>query len=960
MKSREFDVKKEGKKLDREKFKKPILVIGGVTLLLLIVFLRHSSAIFKVKESHIFINTEVENFAIPYDMLIQRWVDTLIPKGTTISDPKYGTSYLNTNGTNAQNAWNAMKSKPDAIVSVDELWGSESFGFNPSSGWDGPITNHYQQIYAMAKGYALSGGANNLKGNVGLLEAIKYALGWMVEYGYKIHPNPSSNFNKYTTEGPGGLIDTLMLIYSELTPSEISYYLSSFDYYNANCRYLHNKSNIGSPQYQGSIATGANRANICINQLGSGILQNNLDIIDIAKVGISEPSAKILEYATSGDGFYKDGSFIFHTPVGWAYNANYGLIALSRIATFITIIDDTPIALESSKISNIYEIIDNAFLSQTFYGAMSYMTNGRGMSRRSADEIRNGATVMLRVLELYQNANPIIKTKYEQVLIDYLNNIATTYDFYEVAKNRPDLISAARNIQSNVISTNEGNVGDYRFPRMDKSMHQRENWAFAISMYSNRTAAYEGDTNGENFEGWHTADGMTYIYTKDLSQYSGNDLPNSLVGAYVGNYDGYFNTVNRKRLPGTTVDAKATPKTAGGARRYVSPQKFVGGVTLGDFGVTAMYLDKRIPDTTTGLPVVDNGTNPANNYTYKSNDAIYGTLGVLNCGGPTLTNICILPHLNMDLQAKKSWFMFDNEVIALGSGITSTLDTTVETIVDNRKLKTTGSNSFIVNNGSNQTITTSNIISGAQWAFIDGNVPGSGVGYHFPTSPTINVLKEPRTDRWYTINNASNSAFTTPNTGAYDRTNYHATLWFDHGHNPINGSYAYAVLPGVSELQMSSYVQDYTILANTVDVQAVSHIVGGSEYIGAVFWNNGKSIDIITAEEKSTIMIKKTTSEVEIAISDPTMEQSTLTIELDAKLLSVVSKDPKITVVANGNKTKFIVNTTNSGGLSFVAKITIDTLVGLNVMDEHAKVLSILIPTIPIGITRINKKERVS
>ena len=39
------------------------------------------------------------------------------------------------------------------------------------------------------------------------------------------------------------------------------------------------------------------------------------------------------------------------------------------------------------------------------------------------------------------------------------------------------------------------------------------------------------------------------------------------------------------------------------------------------------------------------------------------------------------------LTAYKSWFMFDNEVVALGSGITSTDNRTIETIVENRRLK---------------------------------------------------------------------------------------------------------------------------------------------------------------------------------------------------------------------------------------------------------------------------------
>lgn len=52
---------------------------------------------------------------------------------------------------------------------------------------------------------------------------------------------------------------------------------------------------------------------------------------------------------------------------------------------------------------------------------------------------------------------------------------------------------------------------------------------------------------------------------------------------------------------------------------------------------------------------------------------------------------------NSTLSGKKSWFMFDDEIVALGAGITSTDNRKVETIVDNRKLKASGDNVLTVN-----------------------------------------------------------------------------------------------------------------------------------------------------------------------------------------------------------------------------------------------------------------------
>lgn len=49
------------------------------------------------------------------------------------------------------------------------------------------------------------------------------------------------------------------------------------------------------------------------------------------------------------------------------------------------------------------------------------------------------------------------------------------------------------------------------------------------------------------------------------------------------------------------------------------------------------------------------------------------------------------------IEAKKSWFMFDEEIVALSSSITSNTCNYVETIVDNRRINPDASNTVTVN-----------------------------------------------------------------------------------------------------------------------------------------------------------------------------------------------------------------------------------------------------------------------
>lgn len=193
---------------------------------------------------------------------------------------------------------------------------------------------------------------------------------------------------------------------------------------------------------------------------------------------------------------------------------------------------------------------------------------------------------------------------------------------------------------------------------MDRTVHLRPGFGFAISMHSSRIANYES-INNENTKGWHTGDGMTYLYNGDLSQFSDNFWP----------------TVDSYRLPGTTVN-QATSVVKG----QRSSKNWVGGTEiLGTYGITGMEL--KTPGQT--------------------------------------------------LATKKSWFMFDDEIVALGSGITSTDNKVVETIVENRKLNSSGNNALTVNGTAKSTsLGWSETMNNVNWIHLAGNITGSDIGYY--------------------------------------------------------------------------------------------------------------------------------------------------------------------------------------------------------------------------------------
>ena len=157
-------------------------------------------------------------------------------------------------------------------------------------------------------------------------------------------------------------------------------------------------------------------------------------------------------------------------------------------------------------------------------------------------------------------------------------------------------------------------------------------------MSSSRMYNYES-INSQNMNGWYLSDGMTVMYTDDLNQY---DLK-------------YWASVDPYRLPGITADTQEREEVSvRQGYEYKSSKDFVGGVTLDDeFGVCAMWLES-----------------------YHA-DAPIGTLDD-SYGGPNPAHDC-------SLEAQKAWFFFDDEVVALGTGIHAQDDANVLTVVENRK-----------------------------------------------------------------------------------------------------------------------------------------------------------------------------------------------------------------------------------------------------------------------------------
>ena len=335
--------------------------------------------------------------------------------------------------------------------------------------------------------------------------------------------------------------------------------------------------------------------------------------------------------------------------------------------------------------------------------------------------------------------------------------------------------------------------------------------------------------------------------------------------------DNFWATVNPARLPGTTVDTKARGVAEGAG--FLSDSNWVGGASNGIYGVVGMRLKEA---------------------------------------GTTL-------------QGKKSWFLFDKEVVALGAGITSSDGRRIETIVDNRKITNGNSNALTVNGGTQSTSLTTGMqtYASARWAHLGGNVPGADIGYYFPTVPTVKWQREARTGKW-TSQNGSNFP-----PGDPEFTRNYVTLLLDHGLSPNNGTYQYVTLPGFSASQVSAYASSPAIqvLENSTSAQAVKN--NALNVIAVNFWDDvSKSIAVssrypafITSNKKSSVVTVETPSDFEVSVADSTQDNTgTITVEIAKAATGLLSKDSAVTVNQMTPTMKITVNVNGSAGKTFKAK----------------------------------------
>lgn len=609
--------------------------------------------------------------------------------------------------------------------------------------------------------------------------------------------------------------------------------------------------------------TGANRTWIANVFIQCGILLGDGDLINAGREGVKD----VFKYVNTFDGFHKDGSFIQHNY--YAYNGGYGKALLCTLSPMMNVLAGTPYAItyDDGCEQIFYDMIFEAYEPLIYGGRFMDMAREREISRIANQDSIPGRQAIRSVIMLIDVLPEEQKARARSMVKEWLS------DEEVLAQVCVDLTEGYNEyyLPAGVIPMAMDIVDSGIEPRGSLIRHKRYGaMDRVVHLQDDFGFTISMSSNRiRNTEGTND-EGLRLWNIGDGLTYLYNEDK-----TYYS--DHYWATVDYQRLPGTTVNRveDRAPKAGYGTH---NPYKFAGGTDLGQYGIAGMEMQ-----------------------------------GV----GTTSRN---------GAHAKKSWFMFDDEVVAIGSDIRSTVEGSgVETVVENRKVSLEKSNTLTVDgriqemSGDGSADEFNGVHEGTRWIHLAGKEAGSDVGYYFPETADITGLRETRTGNWKQVNTYEKF------TDDEERNNSFVTFWFDHGEKPEKAEYAYVLLPGKSADETAFYhdAPDIEILRQDEQVHAVRENKLG--ITGINFFEAGRC-GAFRAEQPQSVMFREDKEEgtVEISFADPTQSVKELNLTVALGVLEILDKSEGVQVSEiNGETVLTAVTDSPSGtaGKSFTVTL---------------------------------------
>ncbi|MFH9417354.1 polysaccharide lyase 8 family protein [Streptomyces rochei] len=555
-------------------------------------------------------------------------------------------------------------------------------------------------------------------------------------------------------------------------------------------------------------STGANRVDLCRSVALRGILGRAPEKIALARDALSP----VFPYVTEGDGLYADGSFVQHTWV--AYSGTYGQVMLDGLGRLFTLLAGSEWEVTDPGRQIVLDSVEHAYAPLIHDGLVMDTVNGRAISR---GYLKSDDLHVMRGDHFH--GQQIIAA---MAVLAGGASPAERERWYARIKGWIE-----RDTVTPVLTAPQFPVADL---------------ARLHAIADAPVEAAPEPVGHRLFAAMDRAVHRRPAFTAGLAMASdriahyecgnGENPRGWHTGAGMLTWwangtrsdqytDWFWPTVDWYRLPGTTVSTRRLADRAGGEWGAPKPDvRWVGGATDGEYAAVGQHLK----------------------------------------------------GLGSTLEARKSWFFLDDEVVCLGAGISCADGVPVETVVDNRNLGEGG---------------TQALARGRHWAHLEGHG-----GWIVPDGE-LRTLREDRTGAWSDINTTSTSE---------RRTRRWQTLWLDHGTDPTDATYLYVLMPGASARAVARRAADrhrLTVLANDGRRQAVA--VPPLGLTAANFWQAGTA-GPLTSTAGASVLVRRRGRTATLCVSEPPRTGRPLEIIWDHPVRAVVRADETVRILSTGRR----------------------------------------------------------
>lgn len=489
-----------------------------------------------------------------FEELRRRWVDLIT--GRDLVDP-------------SSEVFEAALTKVDD--SVDEILGlvvpgqDRTLVFSDQTLDSDPnVSGGYTRIASLARAWTTPGSRHHESE-----EVLATALAGLFDLHRLVYFAGQTEFGNWWSWEIGAsraLADCLAILRDHIEDSDLADYCAAIDHF------VPDPWKQFQPPREVVASTGANRVDLCQAVIVRSIVTGDVDRLQHGVEGLSET----WQYVTSGDGFFRDGSFVQHSTIG--YTGTYGIVLLGGLSKLFALLAGSSHDVADPSRSIIDDAVEDSYAPLVYRGQMMHAVRGRAVSREGERGFGNGDSAIDAILRLAGAVEPDRAARWRGLCLQWIEAARSGSARHDILDGASIVRTAlVHDLLTSEVPARPDVTGPRLFSGMDRLVHRGEQnrWALTVAMCSNRIAWYECG-NGENDLGAQTSSGMTYLYLDN------DDLHFD---------DEFWPTSDLTSPAGTTVDTVPLPPRVEGQWGGNCPtNEWTGGSTLGRWSLAGQHL----------------------------------------------------------------------------------------------------------------------------------------------------------------------------------------------------------------------------------------------------------------------------------------------------------------------------------------------------------------------------------